>query len=122
MLYLTENDVRSLLPMDECVRLMRETFEALANGTALNQPRRRLFVPTGAVLHSMAGAIGNYFGTKITRSTPNMAPTFSSISSTPRPASPWPSWRRTTWARSGPAQLPAMPQICSPRRNPPPPE
>lgn len=50
--------------MDECVRLMQETFEALANGEALNQPRRRLFVPTGAVLHSMAGAVGPYFGTK----------------------------------------------------------
>ncbi len=64
MLYLTEEDVRGLLPMDECVRLMRETFEALAEGEALNQPRRRMFVPSGAVLHSMAGAVGPYFGTK----------------------------------------------------------
>ena len=64
MLYLTEEDVRKLLPMAKCIRLMRETFEALAAGTALNQPRRRLFLPTGSVLHSMAGAIGPYFGTK----------------------------------------------------------
>lgn len=64
MLYLTEDDVRQLLPMDECVRLMGETFEALANGAALNQPRRRLSLPTGSVLHSMAGAVGPYFGTK----------------------------------------------------------
>lgn len=65
MLYLTENEVRTLLPMGDCVRLMRETFQALSNGTALNQPRRRLFLPTGAVLHAMAGASGKYFGTKI---------------------------------------------------------
>jgi len=50
--------------MEEAVRLMRETFRALADGSALNQPRRRLFVPTGTVLHSMAGSIGNYLGTK----------------------------------------------------------
>jgi alanine dehydrogenase len=64
MLYLTEDDVRRLLPMEQCVRLMRETFEALSNGTAINQPRRRMFLPAGSVLHSMAGAIGPYFGTK----------------------------------------------------------
>ncbi len=64
MLYITEDEVRQLLPMNECIRLMRETFEALANGTAANQARRRLYLPTGSVLHSMAGAVGPYFGTK----------------------------------------------------------
>ncbi len=64
MLYLTEEDVRRLLPMDECVRLMRRTFEALAAGDAINQTRRRMFLPTTSVLHSMAGAVGPYFGTK----------------------------------------------------------
>lgn len=64
MLYLTEEDVRRLLPMDECVRLMRKTFEALAQGEAINQPRRRMFLPTSSILHSMAGAVGPYFGTK----------------------------------------------------------
>lgn len=65
MLYLSESDVRALLPMSRCVELMRETFDALAAGTALNQPRRRMFLPGGSVLHAMAGAYGNYFGTKI---------------------------------------------------------
>ncbi len=65
MLYLTEDNVRRFLPMREAIRLMRETFEALARGSALNQARRRLALPTGSVLHSMAGAFGNYFGTKI---------------------------------------------------------
>ncbi len=43
---------------------MRSAFEALAQGRAINQPRRRLILDTGATLHSMAGAYGNYFGTK----------------------------------------------------------
>jgi alanine dehydrogenase len=65
MLHVTEHQVRELLTMKECIRLMRETFAALRNGTAINQPRHRLFLPTGSVLHSMAGAYGKYFGTKI---------------------------------------------------------
>ena len=70
MLYLTEADVRELLPMRECVRLMRETFEALRDGSAQNQPRRRLILKTGSVLHSMAGAWGNYYGTKFYAANP----------------------------------------------------
>lgn len=65
MLLLTEDDVRALLPMAEAVRLMREAFLDLAAGRALNQPRRRLVLPTRAVLHAMAGAGPRYFGTKI---------------------------------------------------------
>jgi ornithine cyclodeaminase/alanine dehydrogenase-like protein (mu-crystallin family) len=38
---------------------------AYANGQAQNQPRRRLTLSTGSVLHSMAAAYGKYFGTKI---------------------------------------------------------
>src|SRR5579871_2151727 len=64
MFYLTEEDVRALLPMNETIRMMRLVFEALAAGKAQNQPRRRLILPTGSVLHSLAGAFGNYFGTK----------------------------------------------------------
>jgi alanine dehydrogenase len=64
VLFLKEDDVRRLLPMREAVRLMRETFEELGKGAAINQPRRRLFAPTGSVLHQMGGAIGKYYGTK----------------------------------------------------------
>ena len=65
MLQLTEADVRRLLPMRDAVRLMRETFEALRDGKAVNQPRRRLTTKEGSVLHALAGAWGGYFGTKI---------------------------------------------------------
>ena len=65
LLLLTEDDVRRFLPMSECIRLMREAFSDLATGGALNQPRRRLILPGGAVLHYMAGGNARYFGTKI---------------------------------------------------------
>lgn len=65
MLYLTEAEVRALLPMPVCIEIMRDTFGSLAEGKAVNQPRRRLHLPTGAVLHQMAGAVGDYFGTKL---------------------------------------------------------
>jgi alanine dehydrogenase len=61
----TEDDVRRLLPMDVAVEAMRSCFSALGRGEAQNQPRRRLFLKSGAVLHSLAGAFGGYFGTKI---------------------------------------------------------
>ncbi len=64
MLYLTEAEVRELLPMGEAIEQTRLAFEALSHGNAQSQPRRRLIVPTGSVLHSMAGAYGDYFGTK----------------------------------------------------------
>lgn len=70
MLYLTESDVQTLLPMKECIRMMRLTFEALREGSAQNQPRRRLMLKTGSVLHSLAGAYGDYFGTKFYSTNP----------------------------------------------------
>jgi alanine dehydrogenase len=65
MLFVTEDQVRKLLPMRDCIRLMREVFKDLRAGTAANQARRRLTLPTGSTLHSLAGAWGKYFGTKI---------------------------------------------------------
>jgi ornithine cyclodeaminase/alanine dehydrogenase-like protein (mu-crystallin family) len=51
--------------MDECIARVRDCFAALGRGEALNVPRRRLFLPTGTVMHQMAGAWGGYLGTKI---------------------------------------------------------
>ena len=61
MFYFSESDIQELLPVTECIRLMRVAFEALAQGRAQNQPRRRLILESGSVLHSMAGAVGNYY-------------------------------------------------------------
>ncbi|MCL4401641.1 MAG: ornithine cyclodeaminase family protein [Acidobacteria bacterium] len=65
MLFLTEGDVRQLLPMGEALRLMRDAFGRLAKKEALNQPRQRLVLPTGSVLHYMAGGDGEFFGAKV---------------------------------------------------------
>ena len=65
MLRITESDVTRLLPMRACIDQMRLAFEAIKAGTTINQPRRRLVLPTGSVLHQMAGSWGNYFATKI---------------------------------------------------------
>lgn len=65
MLHIREPDVLRLLPMTEAIRVVRDAFLDLAAGKAQNQPRRRLFLPTGAVLHALAGSWRSYFGTKI---------------------------------------------------------
>lgn len=65
MLFLKEQEVRELLPMAQAVDSMRTMFAQFKNGAAQNQPRRRLHLPTGSVLHGMAGACGKYYGTKI---------------------------------------------------------
>ncbi len=65
MLHLDEAEIRELLPMPVAIERMRFAFEELASGRAQNQPRRRLALPAGSVLHSMAGACGRYFGTKV---------------------------------------------------------
>jgi alanine dehydrogenase len=70
MLYLAEEDVREFLSMGETIGLIGEVFRALAQGRAINQPRRRLILDTGSMLHSMAGAYGNYFGTKFYSANP----------------------------------------------------
>jgi ornithine cyclodeaminase/alanine dehydrogenase-like protein (mu-crystallin family) len=76
MRFITEDQVREHLPMREAIRLMRETFAALRTGAAINQPRRRLILPTASVLHSMAGACGKYFGTKIYSANPKFGAHF----------------------------------------------
>ncbi len=70
MLFLTESEVRELLPMAKAIELMEGLFHRLAAGASLNHPRRRLILPTGSVLHYMAGADGAYFGTKVYSSHP----------------------------------------------------
>ena len=65
MITITEADVRRLLPMAKAIELLEDAFAEWRAGRAQNQARRRLVLPTGAVLHSLAGACGRYFGTKV---------------------------------------------------------
>ena len=65
MVRISESDVLHHLPMRACIDQMRLAFDAIRDGKTQNQPRRRLILPTGSVLHQMAGSWGNYFATKI---------------------------------------------------------
>lgn len=65
MIHIDENTVRRHLPMDRAIALLEGAFEDWKEGKAYNQPRRRMVLPTGAVLHSLAGYTGSYFGTKV---------------------------------------------------------
>ncbi|MDZ7638025.1 MAG: ornithine cyclodeaminase family protein [Bryobacterales bacterium] len=64
MLFLTEREVKQLLPMQKAIELVRQSFLDMASGKALNLPRRRMYLPSGAVFHQMAGADERYFGEK----------------------------------------------------------
>ena len=70
MKYFTEEDVRRLLPMRAAIDRLRDAFTDYARGEAQNQPRRRLRLPTGSTLHSLAGSYRNYFGTKVYSTNP----------------------------------------------------
>jgi ornithine cyclodeaminase/alanine dehydrogenase-like protein (mu-crystallin family) len=65
MLHITEQQVLATLTMTDCIARMRECFTALGTGEAVNLARRRLFLPTGTVMHQLAGAWGGYLGTKV---------------------------------------------------------
>ena len=54
MLILREDDVKRLLPMADAIQAVAGAFTALAAGEASNHTRRRMFLPTGSVLHQMA--------------------------------------------------------------------
>jgi alanine dehydrogenase len=56
--------------MPVCIELMQTAFQRLAAGEAINQPRRRLILPTGSVLHYMAAGDGQYYGAKIYATNP----------------------------------------------------
>jgi alanine dehydrogenase len=63
-LYLSEADVIACLPMSKAIDLLEGAFRQLADGSAINHPRRRVILPTGSVLHYMAAGTPDYFGLK----------------------------------------------------------
>ena len=117
MRFVTEDQVRELLPMRDCIRLMREVFKDLRTGAALNQARRRLMLPTGSTLHSLAGAWGKYFGTKIYSSQSEIRREFFlPVVRCGDGSCRWLSSRRIIWGRSGRARRQGMRLIFWPRR------
>ncbi|MCA9072389.1 MAG: ornithine cyclodeaminase family protein, partial [Planctomycetaceae bacterium] len=59
-IYLTEDDVREVMDMEISITVIEKAFQALADGTAQNVPRRRSRAP-GIMLHSMSAA-AEYLG------------------------------------------------------------
>ena len=51
--------------MDKAIQLVDRSFRALADGSAVNHPRRRVVLPTGSILHYMAAGDPRYFGIKV---------------------------------------------------------
>jgi ornithine cyclodeaminase/alanine dehydrogenase len=58
-LFLSEDDVRAVLTMDEAISAVEDGFQRLAAGEAANSPRRRVRT-TGVVLHTMSAACEAY--------------------------------------------------------------
>lgn len=59
-IYLSNEDVRTLLPMDECVDLMEQVFRDEADGKAVNLPRQHL--PLSKGFHRTVQGIAEGFG------------------------------------------------------------
>jgi len=70
MLYMTESQVIETLTMPAALELVEESFRQFAEGSARNHPRKRLILPSGSILHYMAGGNPDYFGIKIYSSNP----------------------------------------------------
>lgn len=58
VLWLTENDVKSLLTMEMALEAVEESFRGLADGTAINMPRRRISHERNT-FHLMSSAVGS---------------------------------------------------------------
>lgn len=65
MIHIDEATVQRHLAMAKAIDLLETAFGEWREGRAHNQPRRRMILPTGAVLHALAGYDAKYFGTKV---------------------------------------------------------
>jgi alanine dehydrogenase len=68
--FISEEEVLRDLTMPVAIELVERAFRQLAEGTAVNHPRRRVSLPTGSILHYMAGGNPDYFGIKVYSSNP----------------------------------------------------
>jgi alanine dehydrogenase len=68
--YITEQQVTAALTIPKAIDLVDRAFRQLADGSAVNHPRRRVILKTGSILHYMAAGNADYFGTKVYSSNP----------------------------------------------------
>lgn len=60
MLLLTDDQVRQLLPMDECIEVLEELFRGAPTGSFFNGTRYRMPLPNG--VHQVMGGVASAFG------------------------------------------------------------
>jgi hypothetical protein len=100
---------------------MRGAFERWPRAVAINQPRRRLILDTGATLHSMAGSYGQLFRDQVLLHSSRTARTFTSCCTTPRRLQPlaWMEANHLGQIRTGAASGYATDLLANPgSRNP----
>jgi alanine dehydrogenase len=76
MRFIAEEEVLRDLTMPVAIELVERSFLQLGQGAAVNHPRRRVILPTGSILHYMAGGNPDYFGIKVYSSNPKTGPHF----------------------------------------------
>src|SRR5271154_4776848 len=71
-IYLSEADVREILTMEIALKAVEDSFQRLADGSAVQHPRQRLHPAANSYLHYMAAADSreHYMGLKIYTSSP----------------------------------------------------
>lgn len=69
-LYITEEEVIASLSMAKAMELVEGAFRQLADGSAINHPRRRVVLPTGSILNYMAAGTPDFFGIKVYSTNP----------------------------------------------------
>jgi alanine dehydrogenase len=69
-LYISEQEVIDGLSMQKAMELVEGGFRQLADGSAVNHPRRRIVLPTGSILHYLAAATPEFFGIKVYSTNP----------------------------------------------------
>ena len=78
MLHITEEQVVAALPMSAAIEVVEESFRRLADGRAINHPRRRILLENRAMLHAMdAGdSASGLFAAKLYVTRPGVGATF----------------------------------------------
>ena len=78
MTHITEDQVREALPMAKALELVEDGFRRLADGRAVNHPRRRVVLDNDACLHYMAAGDNEagYLATKVYATRPRVGVRF----------------------------------------------
>jgi ornithine cyclodeaminase/alanine dehydrogenase-like protein (mu-crystallin family) len=78
MIHIDEEQVRQALPMAKAIDLVEEAFRRLADGRAVNHPRRRVVLDNRAWLHYMAAGdnADGYLATKVYATRPRVGASF----------------------------------------------